>query len=190
MLRLSITPLVVALFMGLASCQSNPSENLIEQFEEGSRFFLTTNLHVDPLHNRIRSQNFVWGRLLPMCSEVRVQSVDADSLNFIVIASGQLLKFMRDEELLEPFGEHLDRYFGEQCDRTSIDALSAVDQKGIASGEIMIGMTKAGVLLAVGYPPEHMNSTLDAGRWVYSKNKWTLISVHFDENSIVSRIDE
>jgi hypothetical protein len=67
----------------------------------------------------------------------------------------------------------------------SLAHFSAVDRKGIEAGDVYIGMTKEGVLTALGYPPRHRTSSLDANTWIYWRNRFMTMSVEFDANGKV-----
>ncbi|MBN1506011.1 MAG: hypothetical protein JW955_04150 [Sedimentisphaerales bacterium] len=67
------------------------------------------------------------------------------------------------------------------------DDLSDVDQQGIRAGKAMVGMTKQGVLIALGYPVKCRTRSIDRNRWVYWRNRFVTYSVWFDDNGIVTR---
>ncbi len=54
----------------------------------------------------------------------------------------------------------------------SIENFSNIDQKGISNGAALNGMTKDGVLAALGYPPLHRTPSLDSSNWIYWRNPW------------------
>jgi hypothetical protein len=45
-------------------------------------------------------------------------------------------------------------------------------QSMVKSGKITKGMTKQQVIVALGYPPAHANSSLDVTDWTYMHNRW------------------
>ncbi len=71
----------------------------------------------------------------------------------------------------------------------SYDTLSAVDQQGIQAGKAIIGMSKQGVLVALGYPAKHRTPSLDANSWIYWKNRIDNYAVEFDGNGKVIRTE-
>lgn len=62
----------------------------------------------------------------------------------------------------------------------SLAHFSGVDRKGIEAGDVYIGMTKEGVLTALGYPPRHRTPSLEANTWIYWRNRFMTMSVEFD----------
>ena len=86
------------------------------------------------------------------------------------------------------FNDVISEFFGEKCDKAKMDSLSKADKDGIASGQPAIGMSKDGILFAMGRPPVHVNSNLDARTWTYWANKFRRKVIEFDENGIVTKI--
>jgi len=70
----------------------------------------------------------------------------------------------------------------------SIDTFAGVDKQGIQQGKALVGMTKAGVMTALGYPATHKTPSPDSDSWVFWTNRWGTIRVDFDEQGLVSNI--
>ena len=70
----------------------------------------------------------------------------------------------------------------------SVDKLSDSDKKGVKEGRASVGMTKEGVMMALGYPAGHKTPSLESNIWVYWQNRWKTIAVEFDENGKVKNI--
>jgi len=66
-----------------------------------------------------------------------------------------------------------------------LESFSEIDRKGIMEGKVYTGMSKEGVLTALGYPPRHKTPFLENNTWVYYRNRAVTISIEFDENGIV-----
>jgi len=79
-------------------------------------------------------------------------------------------------------------YFGKACDKAKMQKLSAVDQEGIRTGRPQVGMSRDGVLFAMGRPPIHANPDLKAPEWRYWKNRFATEVVAFDAKGKVSAI--
>ncbi|MDH4100528.1 MAG: hypothetical protein OEV28_08125 [Nitrospirota bacterium] len=67
----------------------------------------------------------------------------------------------------------------------TFDKLSELDSKGIAEGKALVGMSKEGVMTALGYPATHRTPTLDSPAWVYWTNRFKSIAVTFDKDGKV-----
>jgi hypothetical protein len=72
--------------------------------------------------------------------------------------------------------------------KVNLDQLSEIDQKGIKSGEAFIGMSKAGVRIALGYPATHRTPSLENNSWVYWRDRWKTKVIEFDTAGKVSNI--
>jgi hypothetical protein len=70
----------------------------------------------------------------------------------------------------------------------SYEGLSDVDRQGITAGMAMVGMSKQGVLVALGYPAKHRTPSLEQNRWVYWKGRHNYYVVEFDESGNVAAI--
>ena len=70
----------------------------------------------------------------------------------------------------------------------SYSGLSKQDRKGIADGKAYKGMTRKGVMAALGYPAVHKTPSLDAKTWVYWANRFKTIAVDYDDHGKVSRV--
>lgn len=64
-----------------------------------------------------------------------------------------------------------------------------LDRQGIREGKALPGMSKDGVLTALGIPPTHKTPTLDENRWTYWKDRFRTLVVEFD-NGKVSNVRE
>lgn len=70
----------------------------------------------------------------------------------------------------------------------SYAGLSKQDKKGIADGKAYKGMTRKGVMAALGYPAVHKTPSLDANTWIYWANRFRTIGVDFNDQGKVSQV--
>ena len=153
--------------------------------------YTLTNLHPDDERARLYAVNFLQSGLIPRCTEVRLKKLGRDSLTFVVVSRGdRSYEYLNHEAAAEPFKNHLLRFFGSACNPADIERLSAVDRDGIGKGIAQGGMTRQGVIYALGYPPRHVNPSLESGDWTYWKNRYDRIIVRFDANGIVSGLTD
>ena len=72
----------------------------------------------------------------------------------------------------------------------SLEGLSGKDREGITSGKVSEGMTKRGVMTALGYPAAHRTPNPDADSvWVYWRDRFKTVSVSFDSQGKVERLN-
>jgi hypothetical protein len=150
---------------------------------DGKDLFTLTNLHPDFERKLLYSLNYQLPALLPICTPIHVVSLDENRMLFT--AGGVEYTYLfRYEYLPEGVEAHLAKYFGETCDAG--EGMSKVDKDGIAAGRASPGMSKAGVIKALGYPPPHATPSLDSPQWRYWENRWGTFIVHFDGEIVKS----
>jgi hypothetical protein len=69
-----------------------------------------------------------------------------------------------------------------------MDNLSEIDAKGVKEGKARLGMTKEGVMMALGYPAGHKTPSFQNNTWIYWQNRWKTIAVEFDDSGRVKNI--
>jgi hypothetical protein len=72
----------------------------------------------------------------------------------------------------------------------ALSSFSEADLEGISEGKARVGMTKTGVMTALGYPAAHKTPSLVANTWIYWRNRFKTMAVEFDESGIVKEIRE
>ncbi|MFC1840348.1 hypothetical protein ACFL1N_12255 [Thermodesulfobacteriota bacterium] len=70
----------------------------------------------------------------------------------------------------------------------SLGKLSKKDKKGIEEGKASKGMTKDGVMMALGYPATHKTPSLKSDKWIYWANRFRTLAVNFDEDGVVTSV--
>ena len=174
----------------LVACSSPPPPPHAFDALIGSAGVVTlTNLHPDDPRSRLFAVNYQQAGLIPVCSPVTLVERNAKRLVFRVDATGRTYEYYHHELIREPFGDHLARYFGTACPRKAIDALPELDRQGITHGKPFVGMSKQGVIFAMGYPPPHATVSLEANRWIYWTNRFNKLAVLFDDNARVIAIE-
>lgn len=66
--------------------------------------------------------------------------------------------------------------------------LSEVDQEGASAGRAMLGMSKEGVMIALGYPAKSMTPSTDLNTWTYSRNRFRQLTVTFSNDGKVESL--
>ncbi len=139
------------------------------------------NLH-PATNGRLYSANFQDAGFIPLGTDVTVTKVTEKRLYFKVNSTGQEYVYLLHRTLTEPWEQHLNKIFGTTA--PDISGMSEIDQKGIKEGRALKGMTKQGVIYAIGYPPttpDYMN----ADSWKYWKNHWATFTVEFKDGVVV-----
>jgi hypothetical protein len=138
--------------------------------------------HEDLAH---RTTNYRKGILVPVNTEVTFVKSNKKEI-VVMLRSGEKLTVANIPEFS---GEDIDGIFSRTFSEEKIDLtkFTAEEQKGIAAGEPAVGMTKAAVVVATGYPPKHKTPSLDSSDWRYWRNRFATFIVHFD-SGVVSAI--
>ncbi len=158
--------------------------------KKGDKLQTIANLHPDMQRRVLFTLNYQLASLIPVCSDVTITKVAKKKLEFEY--SGQLFE-IGYEGYTEGAGVSFQKavegiYFGKSCDKAKLQSLSKIDQEGIRAGEPKVGMSREGVLFAMGRPPFHANPNLDSPTWHYWRNRYSQKAVNFDENGKVSSI--
>jgi len=66
---------------------------------------------------------------------------------------------------------------------------SKMERKQIKLGQIKEGMSKQAVIMAYGYPPTHVNPSIESDSWQLWKTRWNRLIVNF-KNGKVSSIQD
>ena len=72
--------------------------------------------------------------------------------------------------------------------KVSLKRFSKKDREGIRLGKAMVGMTKKGVMMALGYPACHKTPSLEDGVYVYWQSRFKTLAVEFNSKGKVVRI--
>lgn len=70
----------------------------------------------------------------------------------------------------------------------ALSGFSAIDQQGIKKGKALKGMSKQGVMTALGYPAAHETPSPDDNQWKYWRNRFRTVVVEFNPQGIVTNV--
>ncbi len=158
-------------------------------FQEGATMVALVNLHPDPKRKVLYAINYQLSSILPMCAKVKIEDIGKKEIEFVY--EGVTYSYLWDKHTRkagQSLEQNFKQYFGSSCGKARVASLSQVDQSGIQSGVPKVGMTKEGVLFAMGRPPIHATPSLGVKTWMYWSNKWTRRAVDFDNKGIVIQI--
>lgn len=177
--------LAIVLASGCASFQivNKQGENLVAA--EG--VYTLVNLHPDENRGRLYATNYQQAGLIPFCSRVFISEADDEVIKFENLDTKREYHYYYHKSAVVDFDKHLLKVFGKECDKNKVTKMSDIDQTGIEEGIAKVGMTKDGVILAMGYPPMHRTPSLESNRWLYWKNRFGRLRVEF-EDGLVSKV--
>ena len=153
-------------------------------FVKGAELYTLTNLHPDNINNRLYATNYQQPALMKRCTKVVVDKISKKKMLFT--ADGVQYTYLYHKSAVDKLDKHLELYFGKKCSNSAVTKLSATDQKGIKRGQVTKGMTKQGVIYAIGYPPKHVTPNIDEMEsWTYWSNKFNRFIVHFENGKVI-----
>lgn len=155
---------------------SGPASNATK----GQTFFVQFSLFQEKgVH---KTTNYRKGMLVPVNTEVTF--VKADKRDIVVkLPDGTSLTLANVENFS---GEKVDGIFTRTLGSTKVnlDKFSEAERKAILAGRVEPGMTKAAVVVAIGYPPKHKTPSLVGDHWRYWQNKFNTFLVHFQDDKV------
>ena len=174
----------LAVLQGLSGC--GPS---LKQSKSGETYYTKYNFHYTTEKGSIRGSVANWTkvrehRVLSYGSPVKIKPWES-GYNLIDQKSGRTINVLSKSKFLN--GKNLSEYLDLVLSATpvSYEGLSEIDQKGITEGRPYEGMSKKGVMIALGYPCPHGTPSPDFDTWKYWANRFGNYYVTF-ENGIVT----
>ncbi len=162
---------------------------------EGQSYYLGHNLHGDLARRKVYSANYqLPGGLIPWGSEIQIIKIQRNYLSFKDVKTGLTWNYWFSGKTRRAVSlkEHLQRVFVRDIGllRRQVAGLSKVDQDGIYEGRALQGMSRTGVLIANGYPPEFANSKdlMTVRDWYYWLSRFDKIKISFNRQGEVVKI--
>ena len=162
---------------------------------EGQSYFLAHNLHGDKARRKVYSTNYqLSGGLIFWGSEVKIIKIQRNYLSFRDMKTGLVWNYWFSGRTRRSVSlkEHFRRVFVKDIEvlRRKVAGVSELDRDGIYEGRALVGMSRAGVLVAIGYPPEFANSKdiMQVRDWHYWVSRFDKITISFNRQGVVARI--
>ncbi len=156
----------------------------------GDKMVALANLHPDMQRHLLYTLNYQLPGLIPVCAEVTVTEIHAKKLAFNY--NGQVYELEYDSFTKNANISFQDAvkgiFFGASCDKAKMESLGKIDHDGIRTGTPHVGMTREGILFAMGRPPFHANPDLTSDTWMYWRNRFGKLAVEFGPDGKVSAI--
>ncbi len=125
--------------------------------------------------------------VIPVGTEISIIKKSRKRFDFTYNQTGQVVRF----EFHEPrMGMSVDEYLDKITSATPYkpSGMSKLDLKGIKEGKALVGMSKKGVMAALGYPASHKTASLESNMWTYWTNKFGTMAVDFDAKGKVTAV--
>lgn len=162
------------------------------EIKQGDKLQALVTLHPDPVKRVLFTTNYqLPDGLITACSEITVKKINKKKLIFT--ANGIDYTFAYDKHTKKAgvsFQEALGDFLGASCETAKMAKLGAKDKDGIKKGRPELGMTKQGVIYAMGRPPYHANPSMDSNSWIYWQNRFNRVVLEFDAKGVLTAIRE
>lgn len=175
---------LIVTFLFVACCVS-PS------WAEGTRY-LKVNIHCQHGSGGPKASYANWTEpasghfILPVGSEVEIKRHRSGFEITEVKTKKEVFFEYSEKDMRMTPDEYIDAISSLQP--VSLKGYSALDKKGIKGGTVHKGMSKKGVMAALGYPAAHFTASPDENTWTYWRNRWRKFTVEFDGKGIVKGI--
>ena len=180
---------IATLVAATTACQTTSKMNSDLGYNKGDVVQALVNIHVDSKGNRINTLNYQLANVVPVCSEFTIDSVGPKVIK--LTANGAQYSYILNKHTSragQSLADNFNLFFGDKCDNKKISNLNKLDTKGIKQGKALLGMSKEGVLFAMGYPPIHANPTMENNNWLYWRNRFGKRAIEFSEQGKVIKI--
>ncbi len=184
--------LALAFVVACETSGGGPGQQMTATPEEGAPAFglphdafTLVNLHPDEERRQLYSVNYQQVGLIKRCEPVTIDASSKRGIQFTVKSTGRQYTYSFHDSMVGTPEAHLAKIFGASCPELPA-GLNPLDMMGIDKGTVGEGMTKQGVMLALGPPPEHATPSPDSDQWTYWKNRWDRFVVKFDGGVVAS----
>jgi hypothetical protein len=172
---------MAAMFMTLAFSPSTQAKGIAASTLKGQVLYTQFSLYYE--NSRHLTTNYRKGILVPVNTEVKF--VESNSTDILVsLPDGENL-YIENVEAYS--GEEIDGIFTRTLAEKPVDLApySVEERKAILAGEVVPGMSKNAVILALGYPPKHRTPSLQLDHWQYWRNRFKTFLVYFENGKVV-----
>ena len=122
------------------------------------------------------------GILVPINTPVTFLKAGGEAI-IVRLPDGSPLKIVNIEEYS---GEKIAGLFNHMLGKTPVELspFTTTEKENILAGTVALGMSKAAVIKALGYPPKHKTPSLDGNQWRYWKNRYGTMLVTFADGRV------
>lgn len=167
--------LAIATAVLLAGCGAKAPPEMVQHYT-GRSLYTCCNIHYkDEL---ITDANYSEGKMIPLGSPVKIKEVLPDAITFEAAGTTLTVQQVYGKGK-ETARDYFDKLFVEKNRSEQVATLPAAVQKAIKEGRVERGMTRAEVVLSLGYPPIDDNPSPAAPEWKLWHSKGKSYTVKF-----------
>ena len=82
------------------------------------------------------------------------------------------------------------KFFSKNDQKSKLAELTKKERRRVLGAEIKRGMSKDAVRMAIGPPPPHKTPSLNSSTWTYWNGRVDTMSVKFDDDDKVQKIED
>ena len=122
--------------------------------------------------------------IVPAGSKITILKKSRKGFDFKT-ADGKTIMFEYHEPRMQM---SIDQYLKKITSKSAVSLgdLSAKDRKGVELGKALEGMTREGVMTALGYPAAHKTPALKGNAWTYGQDRFRTLVVEFKGDKVVN----
>jgi len=133
--------------------------------------------------NRIYGTNYAKGAMIPVNSPVTI--VDVTSKAIVFNYKGAEYTYLTFSKHTKATSQQLlARLFSTK--KVNLGRFTKEERENIKNGVVAIGMSKDAVLIARGYPPFHVTTSLKDDKWTYWRHRFARAFVFFKNGKVSS----
>ena len=127
--------------------------------------------------------NFRRGASIPVNTPVKLLNITPKTIEVQVDNSSQKLVIKNVEKHTgDDVYRAFDKLFAKK--KVNLSKFTELERQHIQSGTVADGMSKAAVIIAIGYPPITETMNLDSNPWVYWSGRYNRFNVHFKDGKV------
>lgn len=169
---------LILLTLMVACARQIPPHSLDNQYR-----YTCCNLRYE--RERVTERNLQQGSLLPAGTPVRIDEVRRNLVMFKPEGAPILMLIFVGREGYSSMDEYLESLFVAHDPRPSIARLPRAVRSAIAQAQVLPGMSREQVLMALGHPPTQLTPTLTGPNWRYYLTRREVLEVFFENDAVV-----
>lgn len=177
---------IILTFMLMVSVESMASSRLV-----GKKLYLQANLW---FHNPMKIPSIVYhkGPMLYAGTQVKILDITRRGMKFKTVKDDVTYRiiFYRKYHPGLTAEDYAKLYFGPDnpLKGATYAGFTKAEKRAIEMGELTVGMSKKAVIMAYGYPPQHMTPSTNLNVWSYWKSKFHSMEIKFDKKGTLRKI--
>src|SRR3990170_4574898 len=130
------------------------------------------------------SINYKKGAIIPAGTKIKSVKLERNKVVFTTFEHSNefIINFTSKHHPGINLEQFRDRLFTNKTFDQLVRGFSKKEIESIRSGVLKPGMSKKSVLVAYGYPPEHVTGSLEMNSWTYWLNRFKNKVIHFDNS--------